>query len=168
MPPIIQDRNSYLFPNAACPVCGAPVFFYQSPAGGMVFFDELGPPWPKHPCTSRDSEPKALAVTKQLTNTKWELAGWEPIFISGVINAYKLVLGLQGIYTSNKVELYVSNKCHSDISKISKTSIAYIRQRHDGSFDFSALLPDGKQASTIAYPISKPKLRMTLTYGSID
>jgi len=38
-------------PNASCPVCGAPVYFYQSSQGGRVFFDELGPPWPKHPCT---------------------------------------------------------------------------------------------------------------------
>lgn len=38
-------------PNSRCPVCGEPVFFYMSPFGGRVFFDELGPPWPKHPCT---------------------------------------------------------------------------------------------------------------------
>src|SRR5580698_4295669 len=42
---------SYINPNARCPVCGAFVYFYQSPYGGRVFFDELGPPWPKHPCT---------------------------------------------------------------------------------------------------------------------
>ncbi len=42
---------SYVNPNARCPVCGAAVYFYQSPYGGRVFFDELGPPWPKHPCT---------------------------------------------------------------------------------------------------------------------
>jgi len=42
---------SYINPNARCPVCGASVYFYQSPYGGRVFFDELGPPWPKHPCT---------------------------------------------------------------------------------------------------------------------
>jgi hypothetical protein len=42
---------SYVNPNARCPVCGAQVYFYQSPYGGRVFFDELGPPWPKHPCT---------------------------------------------------------------------------------------------------------------------
>jgi hypothetical protein len=45
---------SYVNPNAHCPVCGADVYFYQSPYGGRVFFDELGPPWPKHPCTSGD------------------------------------------------------------------------------------------------------------------
>ena len=42
---------SYVIPNARCPVCGCAVYFYQSPFGGRVFFDELGPPWPKHPCT---------------------------------------------------------------------------------------------------------------------
>lgn len=38
-------------PNANCPVCRAPVFFYQNKNGSKVFFDELVPPWPKHPCT---------------------------------------------------------------------------------------------------------------------
>jgi hypothetical protein len=40
-------------PNADCPVCGRPVFFYQNAFGSRVFFDELGPPWPKHPCTAQ-------------------------------------------------------------------------------------------------------------------
>lgn len=44
-------HESYTNPNATCPVCGARVFFYRSPHGGRVFFDELGVPWPKHPCT---------------------------------------------------------------------------------------------------------------------
>lgn len=44
--------QSHTNPNARCPVCGALVFFYRSPENGRVFFDSLGPPWPKHPCTS--------------------------------------------------------------------------------------------------------------------
>jgi hypothetical protein len=47
--------TSYVQPNARCPVCGERVYFYQSPYGGRVFFDELGPPWPKHPCTDNQS-----------------------------------------------------------------------------------------------------------------
>ena len=43
--------ESFVIPNALCPVCGERVFFYQSEDGGRVFFDHLGPPWPKHPCT---------------------------------------------------------------------------------------------------------------------
>lgn len=42
---------STTIPNALCPVCGALVFFYQNECGSRVFFDSLGIPWPKHPCT---------------------------------------------------------------------------------------------------------------------
>jgi len=41
----------FVQPNASCPVCGERVFFYANKSGGRVFFDELGWPWPKHPCT---------------------------------------------------------------------------------------------------------------------
>lgn len=43
--------SAFVSPNARCPVCGEPVFYYQNEFGSRVFFDELGPPWPKHPCT---------------------------------------------------------------------------------------------------------------------
>ncbi|MGO7554287.1 hypothetical protein [Rhizobium johnstonii] len=41
----------YINPNARCPVCGTAVFFYSNQFGSKVYFDDLGPPWPKHPCT---------------------------------------------------------------------------------------------------------------------
>lgn len=50
--------ESYVNPNAHCPRCGVPVFFYQSPDGGRVFFDDLGWPWPKHPCTDTRTRPE--------------------------------------------------------------------------------------------------------------
>jgi len=37
-------------PNAFCPVCESLVFFVRPRNGGAVWFDELGPPWPKHAC----------------------------------------------------------------------------------------------------------------------
>lgn len=43
--------SRFVNPNAKCPVCGEDVFFYQNEFGSRVYFDELGPPWPKHPCT---------------------------------------------------------------------------------------------------------------------
>ena len=49
---------SYTIPNVHCPVCGARVFFYRSPYDGRVFFDHLGPPWPKHPCTDNGYQPR--------------------------------------------------------------------------------------------------------------
>jgi hypothetical protein len=41
----------FVVPNAKCPVCGESVYYYQNDNGSRVFFDELGWPWPKHPCT---------------------------------------------------------------------------------------------------------------------
>ncbi|MDF1715128.1 MAG: hypothetical protein P1U75_00435 [Antarcticimicrobium sp.] len=41
----------FVNPNASCPVCGQPVYFYANEHGSRVFFDELGKPWAKHPCT---------------------------------------------------------------------------------------------------------------------
>ena len=48
-----KNESSHTNPNARCPVCGDRVFFYRSPDGGAVYFDGLGPPWPKHPCTDQ-------------------------------------------------------------------------------------------------------------------
>lgn len=44
----------FVNPNASCPVCGQPVYFYANKNGSRVFFDELGQPWTKHPCTDNE------------------------------------------------------------------------------------------------------------------
>ena len=46
-----STAGCYVNPNARCPVCGTAVFFYSNQLGSKVYFDDLGPPWPKHPCT---------------------------------------------------------------------------------------------------------------------
>lgn len=56
---------SYVNPNARCPVCGERVHFYQSPYGGRVFFDDVGWPWPKHPCTDN---PRSQSETFERLN----------------------------------------------------------------------------------------------------
>lgn len=45
------EKFSFTNPNALCPICGDKVFFFQNDYGSRVFFDSLGKPWPKHPCT---------------------------------------------------------------------------------------------------------------------
>ncbi|MFQ3664492.1 MAG: hypothetical protein SNJ79_00435 [Sphingomonadaceae bacterium] len=74
-------RSSFTIPNATCPVCGARVFFYQNEHGSRVFFDDLGPPWPKHPCTdneapslSRPSAGDGFAATVGAANRDLSLA----------------------------------------------------------------------------------------------
>jgi hypothetical protein len=47
----------YVIPNTRCPVCGDAVYFYANEHGSRVFFDHLGPPWPKHPCTDNPRQP---------------------------------------------------------------------------------------------------------------
>ncbi|TIV61843.1 hypothetical protein [Mesorhizobium sp.] len=54
-----ETTVSYVNPNAHCPVCGEQVFYYQSPYGGRVFFDDLGWPWEKHGCTDNPRSQQA-------------------------------------------------------------------------------------------------------------
>ncbi len=56
----IARTESWVDPHARCPVCGAEVFFYSNEFGSRVYFDDLGPPWPKHPCM--DTSPPGFSV----------------------------------------------------------------------------------------------------------
>jgi hypothetical protein len=49
--PALPYSARWLKPNAYCPVCSAAVYFWSNATGSRVYFDEMGPPWPKHPCT---------------------------------------------------------------------------------------------------------------------
>jgi hypothetical protein len=60
----------YVIPNAKCPICGDAVFFYANEHGSRVFFDHLGPPWPKHPCTDNPREPAAASQTSPTRRTR--------------------------------------------------------------------------------------------------
>jgi hypothetical protein len=73
-----KEPRSYITHNATCPVCGDPVFFYQSPDGGKVYFDELGSPWPKHPCTSTEYPDKYLLTKSSTIASAQKKNGWKP------------------------------------------------------------------------------------------
>jgi hypothetical protein len=88
--------SSFITPNARCPVCGQAVWFYRSPYNGRVYFDEIGPDWPKHPCTDnqdcgRGKKPLSGAQRRKntlrsrkrlsdLKNIRWYARGWRPAF----------------------------------------------------------------------------------------
>ncbi|SFO95689.1 hypothetical protein SAMN04488060_0962 [Qipengyuania nanhaisediminis] len=63
-----RTPEAFTDPNALCPVCGASVFYYQNSFGSRVFFDDLGWPWPKHPCT--DNPIAQSAKVKRLKKRK--------------------------------------------------------------------------------------------------
>ncbi len=66
-----SDLGEPLTHPTVCPVCSAEIFFHTNGNGDVVFFDELGWPWPKHPCltteegirvASRSPEVRAVAT----------------------------------------------------------------------------------------------------------
>ncbi|MBB4263747.1 hypothetical protein [Bradyrhizobium sp. CIR3A] len=65
----------YVNPNARCPECNASVYFYANEHGSRVFFDHLGPPWPKHPCTDipRDYVPRERSPQRRGRGAMQEL-----------------------------------------------------------------------------------------------
>ena len=75
--------ESYVNPNARCPVCQCPVYFYRSPYDGRVFFDELGWPWPKHHCTDNRRDPeratRASLIDRDAPVAAWRREGWSPM-----------------------------------------------------------------------------------------
>lgn len=48
-----------------CRDCGNRIFMHTNGDGGWVLFDELGPPWPIHPCFANRREGRARIVTER-------------------------------------------------------------------------------------------------------
>lgn len=66
----------FVNPNARCPVCGESVYYYQNDHGSRVFFDELGPPWPKHPCTDIRTSPPSGTFTTRSDKAIDDISKW--------------------------------------------------------------------------------------------
>ena len=94
-------------PNAKCPVCGAPVYFYQNEFGSRVFFDELGPPWPKHPCTDNAEYSKGRG--RSSVSPSYRKDG-EINKILGLIEAERLKLGTFKTWMAVKVKREIKVK----------------------------------------------------------
>ena len=144
---------SHTTPNARCPVCSARVFFYRSPDGGAVFFDELGPPWPKHPCTSngvyRQVE-KVLQERNQKKRNKKKNNTWWPYPCS---KAESLPNGEGAcLYGTDDKRLYVKTK----VSNIPANTPIWVRPFHGeiGKYQISTFrLIDGalKEQAYVGY-----------------
>lgn len=82
---VYSQAESFTTPNANCPVCGESVFYHKSQNGGSVYFDELGPPWPKHPCTNNGSTYNSFSLFPSTMykkkNYQWKRAGFTPLLI---------------------------------------------------------------------------------------
>ena len=80
-----SSPEAYVNPNAKCPVCGKMVFYFQNRFGSRVFFDDLGWPWPKHPCTDNPLSQKGKI--KRVKNR----AKRTPKVRLGAFSIYKLI-----------------------------------------------------------------------------
>ncbi|MFV2045281.1 MAG: hypothetical protein ACC700_18865 [Anaerolineales bacterium] len=131
--------DSYVNPHAECPVCGAPVFFYQSPYGGRVFFDELGPPWPKHPCTDNTVTTDNPIRETSTGNTKrysWEESGWQPFIVIEIRELDSApVIKYEGTYKGELLWLYGPN---GDL--LPDNSPIHIRPKGDSCYEMSTIL----------------------------
>ncbi len=112
------NAESYTIPNAKCPVCGAKVYFFRSPDNGRVFFDELGPPWPKHLCTSPDG-PKRIRVGVGAgplpfvaSSTAWQSERWSPLIVHEIRTVPNAVewCRIVGIYKGRRCDLFAKSE----------------------------------------------------------
>ena len=109
-----RSLHSFTNPNARCPVCAQPVYFYQSPHGGRVFFDELGGDWPKHPCTDKSSASKGRPTARSTTHnlpTAESLArtGWSPMPVTRLeTHPFAKYAKVRGVIKGRELELWTS------------------------------------------------------------
>lgn len=150
-------------PNAKCPVCGASVYFYESPYGGMVYFDELGPPWPKHPCTSRASE-----RTPRRGIRRWSEVGWKPLK-EVTISVRLEVAGVYSISGSSQ-GTKISLCFRSD--RVVMADIVRYRPVGDGVFELSILDYESTENRWLVWngiaAVNPDRLVEPLTYSVIQ
>ena len=158
VPYITWHIDSYVNPNARCPVCGASVLYYCNEHGSSVFFDELGPPGPKHSCTDNEKKYVALVLegaTRKVVenNYQWMRDHWELHRVINTVNldntAFKLVLEKDG----TEMDVFVS-KSDLGISKyvdIFRNGIAVFFNKNLRIKKLSLLTPSAKPILLSAY-----------------
>lgn len=134
--------DSFLNPNAHCPVCGAPVFYYQSPDGGKVYFDALGPPWPKHPCTDNGYSPSSSTGSAGIV-VAWRDKGWQPFFVKGIEEADDQTVKFVGFTVKEDDELILYVNKASVLAGITRQNLFQVRSLGDGSFLISTFFITG-------------------------
>lgn len=130
---------SYLQPNARCPACQQPVWFYQAPGSACILLDNLGPPWGKHSCNDhpeverifRTSELRdnfAAKTPVTTTSPPWAGEGWMPFIVKQIVQR---TLGVEAIG-----ELYDTDTTAPKSFRISQASEGARLLRREGNLVF--------------------------------
>ncbi len=142
--PRIHSFKSFINPNARCPVCYERVFFYQSPYGGKVFFDELGPPWTKHPCTTREKaplQPYDIDIY-QTKDPSWKRYKWSP-YICKIFSTKDSSCTL--ICDDEIVTCFFPNNNY----EVKEGSLVYLRKVNNEYIEASILFDENKSKNII-------------------
>lgn len=154
---LFSSFESYTNPNAACPVCGEQVFFYRSPNGGAVFFDELGPPWPKHPCTDHRRQTVSGQRIGQATASRrpsWLDAGWSPLLNGHATDVNPRLMRLEADLKQARLSLYlpkVQLQTFRDASEALCDSPILSMEDRPGVYRVELLGPAGKVITALAF-----------------
>ena len=150
--------DSFVNPSARCPSCGSAVFFYQSPNGGRVFFDELEPPWPKHPCTDNSAAaPHTAGASKELKvhadAYKWQIEGWAPFLVDAIMSYSPALMQISGQFKGDELLVYLLKRelhATTDPRAFLQLSVIQCKQLREGAFALSILGPSLKPITLTA------------------
>jgi hypothetical protein len=148
--------NSFVNPNATCPVCGDSVFYYQCPNGGKVYFDALGPPWPKHPCIINKpiiNFPKIQLNTLESIELMFQDKVWHPFIVKTayweediVRSKYVMLNGVSTIKTGSFC-IYIENS--ENFPSKPSNRIFFLRDIDHWSYEVSSFLEDENRPDLI-------------------
>lgn len=142
-----EEFRSFTNPNARCPVCGASVYFYQSAFGGRVFFDQLGPPWPKHACTDNGTIP-FLNNSKSNHLPSWFDHGWRPFRLDQIKNV-GLAFKISGTTLDLEDPFQIKRWYADNTEDLSMYDLLYIRRVNKGVVEISYFNPKSHEAKTV-------------------
>ena len=150
IPRISDSYESFTTPNATCPVCGSTVFFYQSPYGGRVFFDSLGPPWPKHACTDNKHTPRKITTSTSIKSISysWQKNNWRPFIVNHTSKVDSKSIHIKGRLGVDSFSLYIEN--NGDNYTIKEGCILQLKD-HDDYYDLSIILTSLKIVTIQAF-----------------
>ena len=116
--------QSYVNPNAHCPVCGQRVFFYQSPYGGRVFLSDLGWPWDKHGCTdSAEAQTKTVRRISEVRHRPFRSTSGEALTLYRLVTVDRIQGGVRCKFgqLSNNLVVFQTDILDEQLEEINLT-----------------------------------------------
>lgn len=146
--------------NARCPVCSASVYFFTLENNGRVYFDEIGAPWPKHPCTDRHDSPEVSSSAEGGSTDRdaqarpWEI-GW--ILLNQIsVEAVELgTLRLSARIAEEGLITFVRGDAFGEVESPAtflQESFIQTRPSITGQFELVLLTPDLRPMRVFGFP----------------